>query len=89
MKTILILQSLLIIGGAFYIYTLGQTPSPAVPQTTADNVRVVTPTPMVKVDTATTTPAYLEAAEIIELQDNHDQGMEWPTLENEADLEPR
>ncbi len=86
MRFILLLQSLVIIAGAYYIYTLRQggdasVESPIGEEVTHDVFEVAsTTTPPEAVPIATTTPD-------LPIAGPNDAGMEWPILEAEQGLQ--
>jgi hypothetical protein len=80
MRLILIIQTIIIAAGAYYIYTLRQQDD-MVTESTAETVPVPPPVPV------RTEPAPVAATSTTEVQTGisgpNDAGMEWPTLEEE------
>jgi hypothetical protein len=85
MKLILIAQTLIIILGGYYIYTLSKGPV-VVEEVVPEEVLPVVETRTV--DTATTTVVETTVAPAVseDLDGPHDQGMEWPTLEEDIQV---
>lgn len=89
MRKIIILQSLLILAGAYYIYTLQQSSNSVTkPEQTQDQSAddVVETTEADEVAVATTTA---DVATTSGISGPSDVGMEFPIPDNEADLQVR
>lgn len=92
MRTLLIIQALIIVGGAYYIYTLSHTNDDAnsnlnensniiIQSSTTDSIAGAE-----QVDTATEVEAEADASD---LPIGNDIGMEFPIPDNEMDLQVR
>ena len=80
MRLILIIQTIIIVAGAYYIYTLRQSDEIVTPST-ASTTPLPPPVPV------RAEPAPVEATSSTEVQTDisgpNDAGMEWPTLDEE------
>ncbi len=81
MKIILIIQAIIIVLGAYYIYTLRQTTEEPVVATP-----VVTPEPLPETPPLTPTTSPIEPVTVeSEISGPNDAGMEWPIIEGELE----
>jgi hypothetical protein len=88
MRTIVIVQTLIIIAGAYYIYTLSQAPAPEpeVETIQTDPVVPVTPPPVVEA-----APVVVPATTTVSTDPSghSDVGMEFPIIDEGIDLQSR
>jgi hypothetical protein len=85
MRTILLVQTLIIIAGAYYVYTLTHPTAVTPVEAPAPVVRVEAPkvTPHDSTPQATTTGVTTTTTTTVKtnIGGPHDAGMEWPTLD--------
>ncbi len=82
MKIILIIQAIIIVLGAYYIYTLRQSPNESVVVEPVVTPEPLPETPQPSVPTSTPTePVPVES----EISGPNDAGMEWPIIEGELE----
>lgn len=86
MRTIIIIQTLIIIAGAYYIYTLSQAPVIAPEPEPVVIEEVVTPVPEPVVETE---PEPDMSSVSADLTGHSDVGMEFPTMDEDVQLEVR
>jgi hypothetical protein len=85
MKLILIVQTLIIILGGYYIYTLSKD-SVVEEEVVIEEVLPVVETRAVATTTATEVETTSMPVVSEDLDGPHDQGMEWPTLEEDIQV---
>jgi hypothetical protein len=86
MRTILIVQFLIIIAGAYYLYTLSATQTADVPEEAVIVEVLPAPTTTPAANTVATTTTDTPAVRV-DHNGPDDVGMEWPTLEGSGQLE--
>jgi hypothetical protein len=85
MRTILLIQTLIIVAGGYYIYRISHeaTPAEVVPvvATTTVSVSKVTPPKAADIVASSTTEVGTSSTVQTNPTGPHDAGMEWPTLD--------